>query len=240
MNKSIKSIGIMLASLLITSCFVMNSSAALIVFGQSGGQAFPFSATNDGALVDATTTLAVTNANVTVTEWIFGGPIFNAFFNLQAVSDSPAVPIGLGVLQYFSGSFSITSLANGGGVNYLSGTFTDVLVGNDGLMGSGAFGAFSLQSSDPPTGALTFTSSIVPPNALLTPRSFTLGLSGLTTNVGITNGSLSSFSANFSGNADAGQEGLVVPLPEPASMAIWGIGALGMAFAGYRRRKLIA
>lgn len=27
------------------------------------------------------------------------------------------------------------------------------------------------------------------------------------------------------------------PVPEPASMAIWGIGALGCAVAGYRRRK---
>lgn len=28
-----------------------------------------------------------------------------------------------------------------------------------------------------------------------------------------------------------------VPVPEPASLAIWGIGALGCAMAGYRRRK---
>lgn len=29
-------------------------------------------------------------------------------------------------------------------------------------------------------------------------------------------------------------------VPEPASMAIWGLGALGCAFVGYRRRKLAA
>lgn len=35
-------------------------------------------------------------------------------------------------------------------------------------------------------------------------------------------------------------EVLVGTVPEPASMAIWGLGALGCAVAGYRRRKLAA
>jgi len=38
----------------------------------------------------------------------------------------------------------------------------------------------------------------------------------------------------------AGPESIDFPLPEPASMAIWGLGAAAMAFAGARRRKLTA
>jgi hypothetical protein len=83
---------------------------------------------------------------------IENGVATSAFFDLSASSDGSAVPILGGTAQKFSGTFSINSLANNTGTNYLSGTFTDV------TFGTGPGGALSVGA---PPDALVFTSSVI-------------------------------------------------------------------------------
>ncbi len=45
------------------------------------------------------------------------------------------------------------------------------------------------------------------------------------------------YRVNFAGVSSAGNPGLVDPVPEPATMAIFGLGIIGLSALGYRRKK---
>ena len=116
-------------------------AAVILVFGQNG-DGNTITGTANGT--NTATTIGGTNIAVTITQLENGVDNTTAFFTLSANSISTAT--GAVVAQQdYSGTFCITSLAGCGGVNYLSGSFTDVTFGL--ITGGG----LTMVSAQPPT-----------------------------------------------------------------------------------------
>jgi hypothetical protein len=211
---------------LIGLALTMSSARAgtILVFGQSG-IANEFTATNNGSLGDVGgTTLSAVDIPVTITSIANAGPMPGsfptAFFNLIASSVSNATVDSSGnIVQEFSGSFWITSLAGGTGTNYLSGTFDDAVFGSGsglGMTGSG------------PLGVPAFTSEVIASLSQLRGISFSFG--NVTPTASITgNMTLGAFTSSVSGAFSAS--------PEPASLVLLAIGMTGLVAYGCRFRR---
>jgi hypothetical protein len=148
-----------------------------------------------------------------------GGGIFNvsgASFELSAASIDTAVNVSGEIIQHYSGSFCVSSVAGCGG-NFLSGTFTDAAFGAAGGPG------LTVQVSNPPE-QLVLTSNVVPASDLLPPSSFNLTFVNLSAPLAITGGTIGSFNASFTGDVSASAA------PEPAGLALFGLGLLGIGF----------
>ena len=197
------------------------AAATILVFGQTGG-ANAFTGNETGGL----TVLDATNIPVTITTLNELAVNQAAFFNLDATSTGPAVNVGGAAwTQPYSGSFTITSGANGAGFNYLSGLFTGTELG---LVGGHTY---VLGSSQPPL-TLTLTSSI--PGLPLTTPAMALALTNVLPAVAIANGSFADFSANLAGTFSAEAEPRNVP--EPASLLLCGT-ALAVSVRRLRSRR---
>lgn len=190
-------------------------ATTIITFGQSASGS-PVTATNNNA---GTTTITATSVATSITQIdaALGTPI-SADFTLNATSIGAATLSSGFVTQEFSGSFSITS----GTTNYLSGNFVDAVFG----LNAGA--SLTLSSAQPPQ-SLTFTSDVITDLGLA--RGFSLSFASVDPGVGITAGSLSSFTSSFSGTASAN----VGAVPEPATLLLFGSGLVGLA-TRFRRR----
>jgi len=182
---------------------VSAGATTILTFGQTGGGS-PITATNSAG----TTTISAINVPITVTQ-IDAGVVtpLSAFFNLTEHSVSPATAVSGNIVQSFSGSFSITSLAGGGGTNFLSGTFTDFVFGALG----GA--SLTLSASEPP-GTVSFTSGVISASGLNLARAISLSFANVTPAVNITGASLGSFTSSVSGTFSAN----VPPVPEPSAL----------------------
>lgn len=195
----------------------MSSAQAgtVLVFGQDG-ISNEFTATNNGSMGFAGgTTLSAVDIKVTITGIANSQPLPGsfptAFFDLIAVSVSNAATDGSGhITEDFSGSFSITSLAGGGGTNYLSGTFHDAIFGN---------GTGLVMTSSGPLGVPTFTSDVI--GALFQTRAISLSFTNVTPSAFVTgNETLGAFTSSVSGNFSAA--------PEPTSLVLLGIGVTAL------------
>ena len=193
----------------------------IIAFGQVSGSN-TLTATANGA---GTATALSTDTAVTITQ-LFGqvAPL-SGFLDLSANSIDAAVGIGPALLQHYSGTFAVTSLAGGLGTNYLSGTFSDAAFG----LATGE--QLSINVASPPD-TLALTSGVIPAADLVAPSTFTLSLSNLLPALSLDNATLASFTASYSGVASA----TTVATPEPASLAVLGIGLLGLGMVAQRRR----
>jgi hypothetical protein len=200
-------------------------AGTILVFGQTG-ITNSFTATDDGSNgASGGTKLSAVDIDVTITGIANSQPLPGsfptAFFDLSAVSTSNAVTDGAGhITEAFSGSFSITSLAAGGGTNYLSGTFVDILFGSGtGLTLTGSGAAIP-----------TFTSDVI--DALAQTRAISLSFTNVTPSAFVTgNNTLGAFTSNVSGNFSA------ATVPEPAPIALLGIGVTGLlAFRGFFKK----
>jgi hypothetical protein len=151
-----------------------------------------------------------------------GGSVpFSGTLIVMADSIGDATNVGGTISQAFSGSFSIKS----GTTNILSGTFTDA------LFGSGTGLTFSASSASPGE-SLTFTSDVI--SVLGPPTAFSISLSDVNPAVHIVtvggHPTIAAFTATDTGTMSAN-------VPEPSSMAIAGLGALGLIGYGIRRRR---
>ena len=193
------------------------SATTTLTFGQTNAGS-PITGTNNGA---GSTTISAVNVPVTITQIDAGvaTPIA-AFLNLTATSSGAATLSAGNVVQVFGGSFSITNGAN----NYLSGTFSDSVFGASG----GA--SLTLSVAQPPD-TLSFNSNVVAAGELGLARGMSLGFASVVPAVGITNGSLGSFTSSVSGTFSANVQTLV---PEPASLALVGVGLLIFSLRRYR------
>jgi hypothetical protein len=193
--------------------------------------------------LDTATALSMNNVTVTFTAYA-GGPVTTGIMNLTANSVGAAQLVLGNDAQQYSGSFSITSGPGGTGTDFISGTFADAAFGAAG--GSG----LTVQVSDP-TESLTLTSSLIPANQLATPNSFSLSLvtgsaplailgSGATTTLGCAAGSLGCPTGANAGQINyfaTGDVSASVATPEPASLALLGVGLLGLGFVASRKRS---
>jgi hypothetical protein len=191
------------------------NAAPILTFGQVGSGT-PIVGTNNNA---GTTTIAGSNVAISITGIAAPAVVpFNASFTLSAVSMGGAMagPGGQGAVQNFSGTFCITSANNCTGTNYLSGTFTDV------VLGAGA--SLILAAAQPPD-TVSFTSSVIPLDLLGLPRALALSFASVTPAVSIVNGSLGSFVSSVSGTFSAEPQ----DVPEPTSLLLLGAGMVAVA-----------
>ena len=199
------------------------SADTILVFGQAGTGS-NFQATQVGG----TTTLSADDIAIGITAIENGGPLL-AFFNLDATNDGDAVLSGAtDITQSFSGTFSITSALGGGGINYLSGSFTD------GIFGSGTGLTLTASTVTPDEDVLFFVGAGSPITSLGLERAISLSFTNVRPFAAICNSpadpTLCSFTSNISGNMSAN-----ISIPEPGSLALLGLGLAGLGFVGRRK-----
>ncbi len=161
-----------------------------------------------------------------------GGGLFNvsgASFQLSATSVDAATNNGGIIQQHYSGTFCVSSVTGCGG-NFLSGTFVDAAFGANGGAG------LVVQVSNPPE-SLVLTSNVLSASDLAPPSSFNLTFVNLgpalhITSAGIGAATIGAFTASFTGDVSAS----AIPVSEPATIGILGLGILGLAYVSSRKR----
>jgi hypothetical protein len=188
-------------------------ATTILTFGQTSGN--PITATAN--LAGTSTTIDATNAAVDITE-IEGGVATPAFLDLALTSTDAATPLGSGGFQHYSGTFSITSGLGGGGTNFLSGDFADIVLG---------VGPSAVLSSGSPPDVIDLTSDVIPD--LTPPSAISLSFANLTPAFTIDNDTIGSFTSSVSGTFSA------TAVPEPASLGLLAVGMLGIRVLARRR-----
>jgi len=193
----------------------------LSAFGQTSNTNTLVATANGGLTA---TNLDIANARVNISQLFNTVTPIIARFHFDANSiDSAVNVLGLAV-QHYAGSFCLTSLAACGGINFLSGTFSDAAVGKIGGVG------LVVNVASPPD-TLNLTSSIIAASDLGSPNTMNLSFSNVHPSLAICGSTLCSFGASFAGTVSATN----ATIPEPASLAMMGVGLLGFGF--FFRRK---
>lgn len=181
-------------------------------------------ATVNGA--DTVTTLTVDSAAIDISQLVSGGAPLSAFFSLSATSIDAAATVGGAVLQHYDGNFCLTSAAGCGGVNILSGTFSDAAFGA--LGGPGLV----VNANDPPD-TLSLSSAIIPAADLVPPSALSLGFTNLDPDLAILGSTIAPLTASFAGTISASVE----EVSEPTTLALLAAALMG-TWAARRRRSI--
>lgn len=193
------------------------ASVQVATFGQTSSTNTITATTN---MADTQTTLTA-NATIDLTQFL-NGPLSGVDFQLMAMSTDAAATLATAVIQHYSGSFCISTGAGCTGTDLLSGTFTDAAFG--GLGGPGLV----VNVNNPPD-TLSLSSDVLSASELQAPSSFGLTFTNLQPGLAILGTTIAPFTASFSGDVSASA------VPEPKSLALFGVGLLGLA-ATQRRR----
>ena len=192
-------------------------ASVLLIFGQTG-----IADTVTGTrTLNSTTITSSAPVDITEIDAPLGIPI-SATFTLNAHSISAATTVGPApdIVQAYAGSFSII----GGGINYLSGTFSDA------IFGSGS-GLVVTASNPSPTESVTFTSDVIAPSLLTAfDRAASLSFTDVTPDASIVLGTLNSFKSDVSGDFSS-------TVPEPSTWAMMLLGFVGLGYAGFRKAR---
>lgn len=212
-----------LALVSITSLCVAQAAngATILVFGQNGTAQTVTAATNGP---QTQTTISGSDIAVTLTALENGAPGTQAFLDFTFTSTGAATTNLGNIDQSFTGTFTITSTAAPGGINYLSGNFTD--------LASGAVGGNQLTvGAGTPSDVVNFTSAVV--TSLSLERSLSIAFTNVIPALAICNTTLCGFGASVAGNFSAN---IPVTVPEPASLLLFGTALASLA-ANRRLRR---
>ena len=241
MSMRLKGLIAQIGAMLIAGAVVVLAPTAnatvILVFGQSVGTN---TVTGTAIVTDCTaagptceTTLSIVDAPVAIS-FIDSGGTPAAFLDLTATSSDFDALSGTTLNQHYSGTFSICSTAIGCAINYLSGTFIDLVSGTLGT------GGLTLSAGTPPLPNVTFTSDTIVPGHLAPDLALAFSFSNVTPAVsscgdGVHTGqTLCSFTSSVAGNMSAN---IGLRVPEPGTLLLLAIGMLGAGWVGSRRGK---
>lgn len=222
--------------LLAAAIAVMARSASalpIITFSEAPPVTNMFDITDNG---NGTSSLLATNVPITISAIdgpLGGGVPFSATFSLTGLStDAAQIVTGI-FIEQFSGTYSINSATCGASTVCLAGNYIDDMSGINGGH------ALSMSASTPPGADVTMTSdpAAVPISDLGLDRAIAFAMTNVLPPVGedctAVECTLVSSTSIISGNASAG-----LGVPEPFSLAIMGIGLMGLGLVR-RQRNLV-